>query len=289
MKKYYIDDVAFDIGELALQAMMYEVACFPSPGLVSPVSNGAHRDMNHYTFIDSTASLMKYMILFAQEGFTVKTPKELFYNIRNIGLSGDQSMMEKTCGVNTHKGMLFLMGICSSASAYAIQLEKGFQDVKKIIMSMTEGIVKRELINLSKKEEELSYGEKLYREHGIKGIRGEVEEGIPIVFEYSLKLYEECKDMTVNDRLIHTLIGIMQFSEDTNVLHRHDFDTLNYVKECSKKAMKLGGMHSEEGRKAIEKMNEDFIKKNISPGGSADLLAVTVFLHLVKEKFFNVA
>ena len=67
---FNINKVSLAIGSLATQAMLYEVSCFPSPGLISPVSNGSHEDMNYYTFIDSTSVLSRYLLLFVQEGFS---------------------------------------------------------------------------------------------------------------------------------------------------------------------------------------------------------------------------
>ena len=34
----------------------------------------------------------------------------------------------------------------------------------------------------------------------------------------------------------------------------------------------------------IEALDEEFIRNNISPGGSADLLAVSWFLHFIKSE-----
>ncbi|GAA3314249.1 hypothetical protein GCM10020331_006340 [Ectobacillus funiculus] len=70
--------------------MLYEVACYPSPGLVSPISNGAHKDMDFLLFIDSTAVLSKYLSLFVQEGFTDNSYKDIFNNIRTIGIEAEK-------------------------------------------------------------------------------------------------------------------------------------------------------------------------------------------------------
>jgi len=99
------------ISNLAIQAMIYEGSCYPSPGLVSPISCGAHKDMNFYTFIDSASILSKYLPLFVQKGFSHKTYKEIFDGVRLIGIEAEKDMFAKTKGINTHKGMLFLIGI----------------------------------------------------------------------------------------------------------------------------------------------------------------------------------
>lgn len=296
-KTYNINDIAFDISSLAIQAIMYEVTCYPSPGLVSPVSNGAHKDMDYYTFIESTSCLIKHLTLCVQKGLEGNSPKEIFSEIRKVGISAEEDMFKKTNGVNTHKGMLFLMGVCCAAIGMAIKNGNKFLEIKQNIKNMTEGIVERELQNILEnkhliKDETffgrpLSYGEKLFLEYNIKGIRGEVEDGLPIIFDFALDFYKSSGDLDKNDRLIHTLIGIMQYSDDTNILHRHSFDILQEVREKAINIIKIGGMKTDQGRKAIELLDKEFIERNISPGGSADLLAVTVFLYLAEEYMGN--
>jgi len=145
---YHLSDRAFIIGNFAVQAILYEVSCYPSPGLVSPISNGAHTDMDYFTFIDSTIALSKYFTLFAQQGLSEKTHKEIFKEIRKIGKDAEKEMFTKTNGINTHKGMLFLMGISCAAVGKAIYEKRDFTEIKDIIKSMTEGIVEEELAYL---------------------------------------------------------------------------------------------------------------------------------------------
>ncbi|OPJ56449.1 triphosphoribosyl-dephospho-CoA synthase CitG [Alkalithermobacter paradoxus] len=281
-KIYNVNDTAFIIGNFAVEAMLYEVSCYPSPGLVSPVSNGAHKDMNYFTFIDSTMALSKYFILFAQEGFTDCSYKEMFKRIRKIGIDAEKDMFAKTKGVNTHKGMLFLMGISCAATAKAIHEKRSFSEIQGIIKMMTEGIVKEELLTLDEREG-LSNGERLYLKHKVAGIRGEVESGIPTVFDFSLDIYKDCGGLSINDRLIHTLIAIMQKCDDSTILHRHSIQVLNEVKGKSREIIASGGMKTSIGKEKIDQLCIEFIERNISPGGSADLLGVTVFFDLVEK------
>lgn len=119
-KDSIIDHRAIEIASLAVQAILYEVSCNPSPGLVSRVSNGAHCDMDYYTFLDSAAALINPLIQCTQTGFSAAAPKEIFEEIRLIGQWGEQIMFQKTKGVNTHKGTLFLMGTCCAAAGKAV-------------------------------------------------------------------------------------------------------------------------------------------------------------------------
>lgn len=282
--KYLISKQAFVIGEYAIQAMLYEVAAYPSPGLVSSISKGAHSDMDHYSFIKSTSILSKYMVLFAQEGYSSRTPKEIFKAIRYIGIEAEKEMFKGTKDINTHKGLIFLLGISCAAATKAIYENKDFGQIKDLIREMTRGLVQDELSSINK-ENAISYGEKLFLKYKVQGIRGQVEQGIPLVFDYSIGVYKENRNLKINDRLIHTLISIMMYCEDSNVLHRHSMDTLIEVQNMAKHIISIGGMTTKIGKASIKSMDSEFIKRNISPGGSADLLAVTVFFNLVEEHF----
>ena len=99
-----------NIASLAVQAMLYEASCTPSPGLVSLTSSGAHTDMDYFTFLDSATSLLNPLIHCTEAGFSSKSPPEIFQQLRVLGKLGEQRMLAKTFGVNTHKGMLFLPG-----------------------------------------------------------------------------------------------------------------------------------------------------------------------------------
>lgn len=287
IKAYTVNEMAMEISSLAVQAMIYEVSCYPSPGLVSPVSCGAHKDMDFFTFIDSTSVLSKYLTLFVQEGFSNKSYKEIFDAIRKIGITAEQDMFVKTKGINTHKGMLFLMGITCAAIGKAIYEKKGFECIQSIIKEMTTGIVEKELIQLNHTDAQ-SHGEKLFFKYKTDGVRGEVERGIPTVFQFSLDFYKENFELNIKDRLVHTLIGIMQICDDSTILHRHSVKILEEVKETAREVIAMGGMKTTKGREKIDNLCTEFIERNISPGGSADLLGVTVFLSLVEEYMKNV-
>ncbi|MGL4761047.1 MAG: triphosphoribosyl-dephospho-CoA synthase CitG [Sarcina sp.] len=278
--------IAKKLAEFASEAMLFEVSSYPSPGLVSPVSNGSHKDMNYYTFLGSISVLNKYMYEFALAGIQKDKIEDIFDDIRKVGLKAEIDMFEITKGVNTHKGMIFLMGITLSALAYGISMNYSFDKIQDIIKIMCRDLTS-ELKNIDFKSlKEKSHGEKLYLEYGFLGIRGEAEDGVPLAFNIGLNCYENCSDLSENDRLLQTLLKIMSECEDSTILHRKDLETLNYVKTKSKELLNMGGMYNSEMTKKLYELNEVFIEKNISPGGSADILAITVLLALAKETFF---
>jgi len=280
-----INDEVFKLADCASKAVLYEVSAFPKPGLVSPISSGAHDDMNYFTFIDSTTALMKYFILFAMAGYSSKDLKEIFSDIRKIGIQAEADMFAATGKVNTHKGMIFLMGVSLAATAKVLYERQDFKRISSTIQEMTADLVLKDLHHLTK-ETASTHGEKLYVNHNITGIRGEVEDGLPIVFLHALPFFQDNKDLTLNNQLIQTLFKIMTICDDTTIIHRHNVNKLLEVKEKGKKILAMDGVRSKAGQEQLEQLCHCFIEERVSPGGSADLLAVTVFFDLVQESLF---
>lgn len=281
------DKICLKICEFAVESMLYEVSCYPSFGLVSPISNGSHYDMNFFTFINSSIVLYPYMLKFAKKSFCNDKPEMIFQNIRKIGIYAEKAMLKKTSNINTHKGMIFSMGLCVSAVAKALYEGYDFINIRNIIKEMTCGLVEKELFQIDKNSEEKTNGEKVFLKYGHTGLRGEAEMGFPIIFNVALDAYERCDELNENDRLVQTLITIMQYAEDSTILHRHNIEVLKEVQGLSKYIIEMGGIYSEKGRKNIVAISKQFEKRNISPGGSADLLACTVFLSKIKNTFFS--
>lgn len=280
------NDIIFKLGEFATEAMIYEVSCFPSFGLVSPVSSGSHTDMDYFTFIDSTTALNRYFLEMAYAGYSNDPINKIFSNVRKIGEKAEKAMFAKTNGVNTHKGMIFVLGLGITASSKILYDGRDFNEISKLIKSMTAGIVESELKNLSTKTS-LTHGEKIFLEYGISGVRGEAEMGFPIVFNYALDLYDSTKELGQNNRLVQALLGIMSQCKDTTILHRHDYDTLLNLQKNSEILINLGGFNNLDNISEINNLNYHNEKNGISPGGCADLLALTVFISKLKESFFS--
>ncbi|AET69867.1 triphosphoribosyl-dephospho-CoA synthase CitG [Desulfosporosinus orientis DSM 765] len=287
MKERWIQMIA----QKALLALLYEVSASPKPGLVDRFNNGAHKDMDFFTFMASSASLVNYFFKCAEEGvkYSGQNPEELFRALRGVGVEAEKGMFEATKGVNTHKGLIFSLGVICAATSCCMEENTGESVVTDTVCAkvsqMTQGLCLRELA-LMDKWEGLTHGEKLYKKYGLQGIRGEVESGFPTVRNCSLPALKKLKSMDtfhINDILIQTLLHLMAVNEDTNIVSRHDIETLEYVQQYSRRVLDSGGMLTPHGRQMVYAMDREFIKRNISPGGSADLLAVTVMFDLISE------
>ncbi len=275
------------VGQYLTQAILLEVSTHPKPGLVTRLSNGAHKDMSIFTFMMSSAVLSKAFNDLQDIGQAHRgTLAELFCKLRSYGVGAEAELLRVTKGVNTQRGILFAGGIVSAVSGYAMNMGLSRDALLPMIKEMAAGLVARELKNLD--HAAMTAGEKLYYKYGITGIRGEVENGFPSVVNYGLPALEDAfdKGATINDALVHALISLMTVVEDSNIIWRTDYDTLLEVQRIAKNILSLGSVFTEKGRRAIAETERYFLQRRISPGGSADLLSVTITLYLLENKEF---
>lgn len=281
------------IGTAALTAMLMEAACAPAPGLVDRYNSGAHHDMDFFTFVLSSSALAPSMYRCAMAGWEHRgEAADLLPILRRIGMKDEKSMFAATQGINTQKGLLFLLGILAAAAA---RVQKNGPSKALAIEVSTEaakicgGIVGRELASLKRgvQNRKMTAGERFYIQYGVTGIRGEIEAGLPTVHDKGLPLFREAigAGLHVNDALIHALIGIMSLTEDTTILNRHGLDALTGARRDASAVLAAGGMLCETGRNMVQELDERYSAAGISPGGSADLVAATYFLHRLEEIF----
>ena len=147
-----------------------------------------------------------------------------------------------------------------------------------MIREMTEGLVSKDFKNLPEKTK-YTHGETLFLKHGFTGIRGEAEEGYPVVRLDALPKLRQLKDsaFSFEEKLLEILLLLMSITEDSNVVSRGGIESLSYVKSQEKLFLERGGMKNPDSREILKQMNEDFVVRNISPGGSADLLSIVIF------------
>lgn len=276
-------------GQLAEYALLAEVGTTPKPGLVDKHDSGAHKDMDYDTFIASTNAILPYLKQMMVTGSSWTAPPDsLLSGIRPIGIKAEQAMFQATNRVNTHKGMIFSLGILMAVSGWYLNRFSSYHS--EAVLDLC-GRFTYEELELDFQKMDLTnprtHGEKLYVQYGYKGIRGEVQEGFPAVKHHALPALRDyfSKNADNNSAYLHTLLVLMSVVDDTNVLIRTDARQLEYVKQQARHLLQLGGNDTKIGQSQLQQTNLDFIAKNISPGGCADLLAVTIFLHQMEQTF----
>lgn len=262
------------IGDLAVQSLLDEVDTTPKPGLVDRRNSGSHRDMDLETFHASAHALRPYFRDCVRCGMeTAADPgKTTFLQLRKLGLQAEQAMFAATGGVNTHKGAIFTMGILCGAAGRLWKPEGGWEEseIFREAASMTCEIMEQDFQKGGD-----TVGQRLYREHGIRGIRGQVAEGLPAVAELGLPQFRTYlqEGLDKNEAGVRTLLHLIARVEDTNMIARGGLEGAKQGAEACVALLKQEFTLAD-----AEKLDDWFMSQNLSPGGCADLLAAVYFL-----------
>ena len=280
--------IPYIIGHLASMALQAELDTTPKPGLVDRNDNGAHRDMDHALMQRSIQALHPYFVRLAQLGFTDKQP--CHDEIVNIGIEAEREMFKATGGVNTHKGALFSIGLAAVVLAgesfsRITQAERcgtmAYNDVNsKQIQSLSNSIAS--LARLFP-DTNGTHGSKAKANNILKGALDNAREGYTQLFKAWLPFYIDRIAEGDNYALHKTLLRIMCDLDDTNIVYRTSMETMQEVKTEARQMLDTS-RNIVNFEAALQAMNTDYIHRNISPGGSADMLSLVVFLSCIVRK-----
>lgn len=278
------EDAAFAARQ-ACRALLYEVCTTPKPGLVDREGNGSHQDMDIFTFMDSASALWPYFEACTRIGRQTagQTAGDTFRQIRFAGRKAEAAMFSATKGVNTHKGAVFSMGILCAALGRLPRNQWKCPDViLKECSAMTRGLVAHDFAGLTE-ENAVTMGQKLYLRHQITGVRGQMEAGLPAVRDVGLPVLKEgiAQGLSVNDAGCGALLALITAAADTNLIARSSLKTQQSAAEQVKRLLEK---HPYPDKHALSKLDMEFVNKNLSPGGSADLLAICYLLYFLENE-----
>lgn len=267
----------------AFLALTQEVSTTPKPGLVDNNNRGAHTDMGMRHFFASANALRPFFCRFAETGFLTRDlpPEETFARIRPIGMEAEQAMLQATHGVNTHKGAIFSMGLLCAAAGRLSPEDWQPEQLLAQCAAMTKGLVAQDFAGITP-ENAKTAGERIYAAHGITGVRGQAEAGFPAVSQVGLPILRQglSKGLSFNDAGCVTLLHLLAATDDTNLIHRSNFETQQQIRNDVTALLQKDPFPP---ISVMEELDRDFIQKNLSPGGSADLLAATYFLYFLEH------
>ena len=250
--------IPYLVADLAERALRMELDTTPKPGLVDKLDNGAHKDMDYALMSKSISALRPYLTRLAVESAKDIDPAK----IKEIGIEAEKAMLKATSGVNTHKGALFCIGLSVAVASY---------------LASTTGSVSaysfKELVSRVASEIPLAqgtHGAEAKRSFKVGGALGNARAAYPELFEDWLPYYRSLESDPY--RCHKTLLHIMTTLDDTNILHRRGAEGLARAK--SEAARLLEDFSEAE----MSSLNKVFIRENISPGGSADMLSLTIFV-----------
>ena len=260
--------VPYFIAHSATEALRTELTTTPKPGLVDLNDNGAHKDMDAALMSKSIDALQPYFTQLALVGYNndeIDTEE-----VRQIGIDAEKAMLNATGGVNTHRGALFAIGLATVAASWAeahclqfgkIEAQTLRQTIQKIAEAFTPTAG--------------THGNNAVNAHRVMGALDFAKDGYTQLFDTWLPAYRGYLAEDAETACHRLLLLIMSQLDDTNVIHRVGYEQAQQVKQ---EARTLLDNYSTEG---LEAMNCDFITRNISPGGSADMMALTIFIHSI--------
>lgn len=278
------DEYAKHIATLGVQALLYEVAVTPKPGLVDLVNNGAHRDMDVFLFQNSAACLWPYFYEVTRFSMCHRgAPSALLEELRGLGIRAEEEMLLVTGGVNTHRGAIFSLGICCAAAGW-LGGRGAPPEAEKLLEISGEiaGGAAQEFAGLGTGA--LSHGARQYFKVGARGARGEAAAGFPSVGGV-LPIYKELLGggASGNEAGVAVLLHLLAQVEDTNMLHRGGREALGKLQGELAAFLAAKPSPRDMVRHAKE-LDEVLIRQNLSPGGCADLLALTWLVHRICDR-----
>lgn len=271
------------IAHLATRALHAELDTTPKPGLVDKDNSGAHRDMDHALMSRSIRAIHPYFVRLALLGFATDMPSH--DDIVKTGIEAERAMFEATNGVNTYKGALFSMGLAVVAAA-----GKAWQGSSITPQTLSAAISK---LAFAFPDTKGTHGSKAKQTAAsetatFKGALDNAREGYPMLFNDWLPFYANLSKNGEPHALHLTLLRIMCDLDDTNIVYRTSLAMMKQVKEESRDVLSrwseaTHGMPQADGGTNLDTilgdMNRSFVQRNISPGGSADMLSLVVFIN----------
>lgn len=265
--------VAF-VPALAARALRQELDLTPKPGLVDSANSGAHRDMDYALFLASIDAITPWFARFEQAGFdnAHKPAAGQLRLIRPMGIACEQAMFAATHGVNTHKGGIFSLGLLSFAAGRLRGLgwQLSADALCNEVSAICRGLVARELAG---RAQAMTAGEKQFRNYGLTGARGEAEQGFITVRRAVLPFWQQEQG---ERRLHNALLRLMAVNRDSNLVSRGGLAGLRYVQDYAQQLLATGWEKDD-----LRQMDQALIARHLSPGGSADLLAVAYVLAMI--------
>lgn len=275
---FLAQDAAF-VADRAVSSLIEEVNTTPKPGLVDRRNNGSHNDMDLSLFYRSAESLNDYFSDCFSIGHRTASerPETTFLQLRARGLEAERAMFEVTDGVNTHKGAVYSFGVLCGALGRLWDGVFPIADLNTLLSECPELVHRSAAVDFLNVLEDTA-GLRCYREYRLAGVRGEVESGFASVARYGLPAFESALNggLNANDAGVYALLHLVAHVGDTALFHRGGADGATFAADAARALIESDAFPTTAD---VEALDDAFIERNLSPGGCADLLAVTYFLH----------
>jgi len=271
------------IAALAAGCLLLEVETWPKPGLVSHVDSGSHTDMDAGTFRRSARAIQPYLRKLVEAGAQGASMGRL----RIIGLEAEAAMFAATKGVNTHRGAIFGLGLlCAAAGATVGGLVDPAIPLGSVVMQLWGQDILGGPVLLH------SHGRDVRRRHGVGGAPLEAAQGFPSIYRIGLPgllMGASLAPADAEAARVQACFSLIAELQDTNLLHRGGRSGLRFAQCVTRQFLDQGGVGRPDWRERAQVVHRAFISRRLSPGGSADLLALSLFVQAFEQGASNAA
>lgn len=266
-----------EVADLAAECLRLEVETAPKPGLVSRIDAGSHDDMDIGTFRRSIAAIRPFLHELVRAG----TQGCAMGRLRAIGLRAEEAMLAATGGINAHRGAIFGLGLlCAAAGVRLGGLCKSTTPLGAIVAQrwgrdIPHGVVRKH-----------SNGQEVGRRYGAGGASAEAARGFPMLYAIGVPALHAGMRLAPRDpeaARVHACFALIATLEDTNLLHRGGLDGLHFAQHSARRFLADGGVGRPDWRARALDVHRGFVARRLSPGGAADLLAMSLFVQATFE------
>jgi triphosphoribosyl-dephospho-CoA synthase len=259
------------LAALATQALIAEAELTPKPGLVDQRGSGAHDDLSLDLMRLSATVLEPFFAAMSSRSTGREVDTSLREELAEIGRGAERAMFKVTHGSNTHKGAIWTLGLLIAAAGCRVG-----QNAREI--AAVAGAIAR--LPDRAQPQLITHGDIARSRYGAFGARGEACKDFPHVVRLALPALREQRAKGYSEEVsrLDALLSVMCQLNDTCVLYRGGIQALDFVKSGARAVLTAGGCGSAQGKKQLRAFDRELIAKHISPGGSADLLAATIFV-----------
>ena len=191
--------------------------------------------------------------------------------------------MMATRGVNTHRGAIFNLGLLAAAAGHL--QEAGLSRLNDALGAAVTARWGDAIRAHGKSLPDTSHGSQVATRYAVGGALHEAASGFPHLFGVGLPALQKSlgKGADPNRAAVQCLFSLMAVLTDTNLLYRGGESGLTFAKKSARAFLAEGGVHSSDWQSHAGEIHRQFVDRNLSSGGSADLLAATLFVNRLQS------
>jgi len=267
------DEHGNDLSTLAVSSLIEEAELTPKPALVDRRGSGAHHDLDLARLRLSAQSLREGFVEIARVAAVEKSPPRLREQIGRLGRDMERRMLVATGGSNAHRGAMWALGLLVAAASQRCRESNAARIA-------TAAAALARLPDRFSHAGPQSHGERARWRFGATGARGEAQVAFPHAIRVGLPALRAARRRGVPEDCarLDALMAIMASLVDTCLLHRGGLAALQTAKFGAAAVLAAGGTGAPAGLDRLHRLHAELMALWASPGGSADLLAVTLFL-----------